>query len=86
MSLLLKRRKIRGDIHLVLDVPDPFDAIAFDVRISCHRSESTIGRKPTSGGSSETDMNEPIVNPTGRSSTVPVTTVTPVGKWPSTAR
>src|SRR5215217_5170524 len=46
----------------------------------------TIGRKPTSGGSSDTDVNDPIVNPAGMSPTIPVTIVTPVGKWPSTLR
>ena len=51
------------------------------------RSESIIGRNPTSGGSSDTEVNEPMVNPTGvPSAVVAVTTVTPVGKWPSTWR
>ena len=39
-----------------------------------------IGRKPTIGGSSDTDVNEPIVNPVGLSPCMPVTIVTPVGK------
>ena len=53
--------------------------------MSCQRVELTIGRNPTSGGSSETDVNEPIVKPTGvPSALVAVMMVTPVGKWPST--
>src|SRR6478609_432261 len=45
------------------------------------------GKKPTRGGSSETDANEPIVRPFGCPSTPsPVITVTPVGKCPSTRR
>ena len=54
--------------------------------IRSHRSDVVIGKKPTNGGSSDTDVNEPMVNPTGSSSTIAVTTVTPVGKWPSTRR
>src|SRR6185436_20570262 len=50
------------------------------------RSDVVIGRNPTSGGSSDTEVNEPIVKPTGSPSTIAVTTVTPVGKWPSTRR
>ena len=51
-----------------------------------HRSDVVIGKNPTSGGSSDTEVNEPMVNPTGSSSTIAVTTVTPVGKCPSTRR
>ena len=51
-----------------------------------HRSDVVIGKKPTSGGSSETDVNDPIVKPTGSPSTIAVTTVTPVEKCPSTRR
>ena len=55
--------------------------------MAAHRSEVTIGRNPTSGGSSDTDVNDPMVNPTGvPSAEQAVTTVTPVGKWPSTWR
>ena len=54
--------------------------------IRIQRSEVVIGKNPTNGGSSETDVNEPMVNPTGSPSTIAVTTVTPVGKWPSTRR
>src|SRR5687768_11926777 len=54
--------------------------------IACHVSLLTIGRKPTSGGSSETDVNDPIVKPDGMSPAMPVTIVTPVGKCPSTLR
>ena len=54
--------------------------------IRSQRSDVVIGRNPTSGGSSDTDVNEPMVNPTGSPSTIAVTTVTPVGKWPSTRR
>ena len=51
-----------------------------------HVVEVFCGRKPTSGGSSETETNEPIVNPTGPSDPAAVITVTPVAKWPSTVR
>ena len=59
---------------------------AFVCRISCQRSDEIIGRKPTSGGSSETEANEPMVKPIGRPSSIPVMIVTPVGKCPSTLR
>ena len=67
-------------------LPSTFTQNAPDWRILIHRSEVTIGRNPTSGGSSDTDENDPMVNPTGSPSNMPVTTVTPVGKWPSTWR
>src|SRR4029453_18469486 len=54
--------------------------------IAVHVSLVVIGRKPTIGGSSDTDVNDPIVNPAGRPSAMPETIVTPVGKWPSTDR
>ena len=55
--------------------------------MAAHRSEFTCGRKPTIGGSSDTDVNVPMVNPTGSPvAVVAVTTVTQVGKWPSTLR
>src|SRR6266508_2091826 len=54
--------------------------------IAVHVSLSVIGKNPTSGGCNEIDVNDPIVNPIGRSPASPVTIVTPVGKWPSTAR
>src|SRR5690349_5730962 len=55
--------------------------------IFCQLIDSAVGRKPTFGGSSDTDVNEPIVMPNGwPSSASPVTTVTPVGKCPSTWR
>jgi hypothetical protein len=40
----------------------------------------------TSGGSSESELNELTVMPTGAPSTRAVTTQTPVGKWPSACR
>src|SRR4051812_29856996 len=43
-------------------------------------------QKPTSGGSSETEKNEPTASPAGLPSVTAATTVTPVGKWPSTLR
>ena len=43
-------------------------------------SDALPGRKPTRGGSSETDVNDPMVRPTGRWPSCAVTTVTPVGK------
>ena len=63
----------------------------FDGAIAAHVSLLIIGRKPTSGGSSETEVNEPIVKPAGCSApsspvAMPVMIVTPVGKWPSTCR
>src|SRR5688572_28342344 len=54
--------------------------------IASHVMLFVIGRKPTIGGSSDTDVNEPIVNPAGRSPFMPVTIVTPVGKCPRTVR
>ena len=48
--------------------------------IACHVSLAIWGRNPTSGGSSDTDVNDPIVNPAGTSPAQPVTMVTPVGK------
>src|SRR4051795_4974631 len=40
----------------------------------------------TSGGSSETDVNELAARPTGSSPSIAVITVMPVAKWPSTER
>jgi hypothetical protein len=57
-----------------------------DGAIACHVSLLTWGRKPTSGGSNDTDVNDPIVKPAGSSPASPVTIVTPVGKWPNTFR
>src|SRR5204863_8474509 len=48
--------------------------------------EFRAGKKPTSGGSSDTEENDPMVRPYGSPSYAEVTTVTPVGKWPSTCR
>ena len=45
------------------------------------------GRKPTSGGSRDTETNDPMVMPKGFPSALqPVTTTTDVGAWPRTAR
>ena len=52
-------------------VPSTFTQNAPDSRMSCHRSEVTCGRNPTSGGSRDTDVNEPIVNPIGSPSSDP---------------
>ena len=57
-----------------------------DFSIACHVVESTWGRNPTRGGSSDTDVNDPILKPTGSSPCIPVTIVTPVGKCPSGRR
>ena len=54
--------------------------------IASHVMLFVIGRNPTIGGSSDTDVNEPIVNPAGWSPFMPVTIVTPVGKCPRTVR
>ena len=40
----------------------------------------------TSGGSSDTDVNEFAAMPTGSSSSIAVMTVMPVAKWPRTDR
>src|SRR5882724_2803484 len=57
-------------------------------RLSCPQlSEARSGRNATSGGSSETDVNEPTSIPTGApSGSVAVMMQTPVGYWPSTCR
>jgi hypothetical protein len=52
--------------------------------IFCQLIDSVVGRNPTAGGSSDTEVNDPIVMPQGCSSAMPVTMVTPVGKCPST--
>ena len=57
-----------------------------DGSIAFHVSLSVIGRNPTIGGCSDTEVNDPIVKPAGRSPSIPVTIVTPVGKWPRTVR
>src|SRR5580704_9630901 len=45
------------------------------------------GRNATSGGSRETEVNEPTTMPCGvPSGSHAVATATPVGKWPSTSR
>jgi hypothetical protein len=50
------------------------------VRIFSHVEEDLSGKKPTSGGSRETDVNDPTINPTGSSAAViAVTAHTPVG-------
>src|SRR5918993_4340235 len=54
--------------------------------IASHVMLFVIGRKPTSGGLSATELKEPMVNPAGRSPLIPVTIVTPVGKCPRTVR
>src|SRR5437868_8214861 len=52
-----------------------------------HDDELLSGMNATSGGSSETDVNEPTAMPAGLpSGSTPVTTATPVGKCPSTWR
>ena len=48
--------------------------------------EPFAGRNPTSGGSSDTETKEPMIMPTGPSSPVAVTRVTPVGYRPNTFR
>ena len=55
--------------------------------MSGHDVEFSPGKKPTSGGLSETEVNEPIVMPCGSERVSnPVTTTTDVGTWASTAR
>src|SRR5665213_1695861 len=44
------------------------------------------GASATSGGSSDNDVKDWHVNPTGPTSSMAVTIVTPVAKWPSTSR
>jgi hypothetical protein len=49
--------------------------------------ELRAGKKATSGGSRETDVNEPTIIPMGDPSAwVDVTKETPVGYWPRTCR
>ena len=47
---------------------------------------SRITVKATSGGSSDTDVNDPTVSPAGAPSWTAVTTATPVGTWPMIRR
>ena len=55
-------------------------------RIAAKAREFFIGRKATSGGSSETLVNDWQVMPTGVLPCIVVTTVTPLAYWPSTSR
>jgi hypothetical protein len=48
-------------------------------RMTGHVDEVLAGRKPTSRGSSDTDVNDPIARPTGSSGPAAVTTTTGVG-------
>ena len=48
--------------------------------------EVLAGARATSGGSSESEVKAWQVKPTGRPSSIAVTTVTPVAKWPSASR
>ena len=57
-----------------------------DSRISFQEPESFPGKNATKGGSSETDVNDPIAIPIGLSLLTAVTAVTPVGKCPKTFR
>ncbi len=57
-----------------------------DASILGHDDELFPAKKATSGGSSDTDANDPTARPTGTPSEAAVITVTPVGKWPSTWR
>src|SRR3546814_15206387 len=43
-------------------------------------------KKPTSGGSRDTDVKEPTATPTGSPPTMPATITTPVGRRPMTLR
>ena len=57
-----------------------------DSRISFQEPESLPGRKATNGGSSDTEVNDPIAIPIGFPLLTAVTAVTPVGKCPRTLR
>lgn len=48
--------------------------------------EDFAGARATIGGSSESEVNAWHVKPTGAPSSMAVTTVTPVAKWPNTSR
>ena len=61
-------------------------AVSTDPAWSGQLDEVFWGQNSTSGGSSETDENEPMAMPTGWPSLVPVMIVTPVGKCPRTLR
>ena len=50
------------------------------------RGDVLAAQNPTSDGFSDSEKNEPTAMPTGRSPALPVMTVTPVGKCPSTLR
>src|SRR4051794_3949605 len=63
-----------------------FTANAPDAWIRGHVVELRAAQKSTSGGSSDTDVNEFAAIPTGSPSSTAVITVTPVAKCPSTAR
>src|SRR6476469_4915878 len=54
--------------------------------ISGQAREVLAGLNSTSGGSSETDMKDWQVSPTGSSLLIEVTTVTPLANRPSTSR
>jgi hypothetical protein len=49
-----------------------------------HDDECLPTQNSTWGGSSDSDVNDPMAMPIGLPSCMDVTTVTPVGKWPST--
>ncbi len=66
--------------------PSTFTQNRPEADIAAHDDEFVVGKNPTIGGSSDTEVNDPIVNPTGVSPSMPVTTVTPVGKCPRTLR
>src|SRR5690242_2363107 len=58
-----------------------------DFSILGQLDEDLSGKNATSGGSSDTEENEPMARPAGEpSSSRPVITTTPVGKWPRTWR
>ena len=55
-------------------------------RISGHVVEVFAGQNRIIGGSSDTDVTELADIPAGPRGPLAVTTVTPVGRWPSTSR
>lgn len=58
-----------------------------DSLMAAHERDVVLGKKPTNGGSKDTDTNEPIVIPNNSPAALrPVTTTTDVGACPRTER
>src|SRR5688500_7002498 len=64
-------------LRMLTQKPPPFSILG-------HDDEVLAGRKPTCCGSSDTDVNDWHVSPTGSLSSMPVMMTMPVAKCPST--